>query len=107
MGQIKLFIKKYGLFLLLAVYEATVYFIWNYFGNTSVFDEANSVRSLLLAWIFLTPIIVTAWYIAKRFPKQQQVLKNICRPVWRILSVILALITVSSLLVILFPGIAA
>lgn len=105
MGQIKLFIKRYGLLLLLAVYEAAMYLIWNYCGNTFAFAGASSTQSLLLAWVFLAPIIVASWYIAAKYPEQQQVLKNICRPVWRVLSVILALITVSSLLII-FHGIA-
>ena len=106
MGQIKLFIKRYGLLLLLAVYEAAMYLIWNYYGNTFIFAEASSAQSLLLAWVLLAPIIVASWYIATKYPEQPQVLKNICRPVWRVLSVILALITVSSLLILLFPGIA-
>lgn len=101
----KAFIKKYAVFLLLAVYEAAAYLAWGCLKNAPVLAEPNSLRSLLLAWVFLAPAVAAAWYAAKKFPEEQK-LKAVCRPLCRGLAIVLLLITVSSVIVLLFPGVS-
>ena len=107
MEKLKEFIRKYGLLLLLAVYEAVAYIIWLCIRDTQVWLNINNVSSLLLSWVFLAPMIAVTWYIAKKFPEGQRTVKAFCRPVWRVLAVVLALVTISSVIMLLFPGAAA
>lgn len=104
MHKLRNFLKKYGIILLLALYEALACA-----AAASLMDHKewgdSPLISLLLAWVLLAPVVAAGYFISKKQPEQEDTLwKSFWKPVYRVLGIVLLLVTVASIAMLFIRG---